>query len=149
MSATPKGMGNRTEASDIAAIQASTTAKTGSVVLAYITAGFEDFYATGGREQGARITCAPAGGRPAGPRGALPRRHTLAPSHPKGNALKTRDRALAVVPLAHTRELWVTRPVQSIRSGALAALVGAKTRPILTDVLHGQGATYLLTRGQR
>lgn len=123
-----------------------------------ITASFEDLYATGGREQGRRIDRTNASAKTAlkiyadrnkevGPQGGSARFFAATPAHPKVYALKTRDGVIAVVPLAHTRELMVTRPGLEVTPGEVEALYGAKTGPIITDVLHGQAAAYLPTRG--
>ncbi|MET9777968.1 hypothetical protein ABZ023_27580 [Streptomyces sp. NPDC006367] len=54
---------------------------------------------------------------------------------------------LALVPLAHTMEVMVTRPGLQVDPSPVESLYGAKAGPVITDEFHGQAAAYLLAQG--
>jgi hypothetical protein len=134
------------------------TARIGTVTPADITASFEDLYVTGGREQGMRIDRTNASAKTAlqiyaernkkiGPQGGSARFFAAKPAHPEIYALKTRDGVLALVPLAHYKEVMVTRPGLQVTPSEVETLYGAKPGQVVTSVFHGQAAAYLPAQG--
>ncbi|MFI5864711.1 hypothetical protein [Streptomyces sp. NPDC051546] len=136
---------------------ATATDKSGSLAPADVTAAFEDLYAAGGRDKSSGLDRTTASAKTAlkvyaerdkelGPQGGAKKFFPAKTSH-SIYALKTPDGVLALVPLAHTMEVMVTRPGLQVDPSPVDRLYGVKSGPVITDEFRGQAAAYLPAHG--